>query len=214
MHYLRSLALALLLLIASAAAASAYIGIKHYYNDLSFRHYVHTEGQGIACVDCHQKIKNGVYRLPDHEVCVSCHAPLIDTDELSATTCGVCHPSAVAKDGAMIITLKPQHPRGNVFRHSDALLNLCHNCHGAMLDEIVKVGKVRTPEEKARIRELSHRFYFAAECGKCHVDMSRDKPPANHVGNWARDHAAAAPAFNCRICHSKTFCQDCHEYSY
>ena len=59
------------------------------------------------------------------------------------------------------------------------------------------------------------------DCGKCHAwtpkfcDDCHSKKPKSHVGNWKKNHAAAAKARGekgCLVCHGgEKFCKQCHD---
>lgn len=197
-------------------SAAAYIGLSHYHSPVEFRHYIHTEGQGIACLDCHTSLKNGLYTRPGHNVCVSCHADEIETDILNHDTCGFCHKNIEPKDSGLLFTIRPQEPRGALFFHSEALNKICHTCHIRLLEEVIMPAEATPAKERARIGIIGHRFHFVSECGTCHRDtVSQETPPTSHAAkDWKQSHRIIAPAQNCRICHSKTFCKNCHEDSY
>lgn len=186
----------------------------HYHCEVEFRHYIHTEGQGIACNICHSKLKNGRYIMIGHDACASCHIKQINVYEPNKNTCGFCHPKFKIKGNKITVELKMQDPPRNIFTHTPFLENICHICHGAMLDEYVEIGKVRTEKEIKRLRKVSHRFYFAKECDKCHVTESISSPPKNHKDDWMNKHKEVAPAFRCTLCHENSFCKSCHEDVY
>jgi len=182
----------------------------NYHTEVEFRHYEHVEGQGIACNVCHTQLKNGLYKMLGHNVCVSCHRESIEVFEIKEQTCGVCHKEIEKVGDRYSILLRMGERPRNIFTHTKALDNICFICHGYMLEEIVERGSIRTEAGRFRIRETAHKFYFAPQCEKCHEGYSADIAPANHKANWENDHKQVAPEFNCRICHTKSYCQSCH----
>nr|MBF0223116.1 hypothetical protein [Desulfobulbaceae bacterium] len=182
----------------------------YYHTDVEFRHYIHVEGQGIACDACHSKLKNGVYKMLGHDVCVSCHRESIEVFEITEHTCGVCHKSIEKVGDEFKIPLRMGNKPRNILSHTKALEGICFICHGDMLDEIVDIGIIRTEAGRFRVRERAHRFHFAAQCEKCHEGFSPDAAPDNHTDDWNKKHTKVAPTFNCRICHTKSYCQSCH----
>lgn len=186
----------------------------HYHIEIEFRHYIHTEGQGIACTICHTQLKSGSYTMLGHNACISCHTQHIDVYEISDETCGVCHPNLEGNGSQVKVTLSMNKPPRGIFLHSQYLENICYVCHGAMLDEVVELGKIKSDQEIRRIREISHRFHFANSCERCHREMTKEQAPENHENDWKNQHRTVAPSFNCRICHQKSFCQSCHDDVY
>jgi len=183
---------------------------------LFFKHWVHYDSQGIPCSDCHT-LKGRVYTLPGHKVCEFCHPPgkVNDYDKSAQSTCFKCHPKDKTESTTLLSTLKRAESR--IFFHSDSLRDSCNICHGPMLDDEVVMGALLTSkDEKDRIRRKAHRFYYNGKCENCHLDHNTDSQPNNHqLPGWkGAGHSKVAPEFNCRICHTKSFCQSCHEESY
>ncbi len=182
---------------------------------LFFEHWRHYEGQGIPCEQCHNRLEKGFYSLPGHKVCKFCHKQESATDDKDASLsyCGKCHP----KDNSSAITRLSIVPRKGkrYFFHSVKLKQLCDVCHGNMLDDLIPMGNLRTSrKERIQIRQKSHYFYNRGDCNRCHNNMSQKNTPENHTSDWEISHKEIAPQFNCRICHTKSYCQDCHESTY
>ena len=185
---------------------------------LEFRHYIHTDRQGIACLECHTEQPAGHYILPNHDHCASCHRKEIESPTIAQDTCGTCHQLKKGADPASlsITPIERPTPASTVFRHGPKLKDGCAICHWAMIEEIVSTGLIRTRPEVDRLQRISHRLPYTADCGNCHdpETINVGKKPQNHTQNWMKEHATVAPLFPCRICHTKSFCQDCHVNTY
>jgi len=181
---------------------------KIYFNHLS-----HYKDQGMACRACHRKPQSGIFTLSGHGECKICHR-VKGKDEAS---CAVCHPGDNPESIGLLSKVDRINKDNRILYHSKKLLVLCEYCHREMLQGKVALGELlKSKEELNRLRRKSHRFPFFTNCADCHRDISRDKAPYSHKQeNWkGQPHAEQAPEFNCRICHTKSYCQDCHEESY
>lgn len=186
---------------------------------LSFWHYRHYDSQGISCEICHGELNNGVYSLPGHKECSSCHpeGKVNDYKVKAGKTCFKCHPKDDYRNIDLIRRENKKLGRKRSFFHTDKMKNICETCHRAMLEDIVGLGELlRNQSERDRVRRKAHRFYNVDICDDCHRGLSNKAAPKSHKkAGWAgKPHAQFAPEFNCRICHTKSFCQDCHVDSY
>ena len=184
-------------------------------NSIFFEHWRHYESQGIACDYCHKSSAAGVYTLPDHKTCQFCHTPdkTKDYETSGKPVCSKCHP----KNSLEVVTRLRLLPRTGkrFFFHSEQTEYICHVCHGKMLEDLIPMGSMRTSQkERIRIRQRSHYFYSSKACNNCHRNITPEDAPENHAMDWGRKHQEIAPQFNCRICHQKVFCQNCHENTY
>ena len=178
---------------------------------LAFSHNLHVTENGIACADCHGKMKDGRFSAPTHASCKECHADWIETKTMDAKTCGMCHK---IKDLRVLSFENPgkvltETPR--LFVHTPSLTNRCVDCHGTLLDKKVKRIPEMTRQVKVGIREKAHRWRM--DCAVCHVDMNPQTPPPNHSQNWTRRHGALGtePDHVCGVCHSDESCRECHQ---
>lgn len=184
---------------------------------LFFEHWRHYDSQGIACNECHKESPPGIFSFPDHLICESCHPKGKLNDYENAGTdgnCAKCHP----KNTTYSTTFLSRVDRAKrTFFHSAKTQPLCTTCHGLMLEDRVSLGTLLlSQEERNKVRRKSHRFHFVDDCKSCHIDgRNTSTPPSNHTSNWLEsDHKTVAPQFQCRICHTKSFCQNCHENTY
>ena len=182
---------------------------------LAFSHNLHVTENGMACTDCHGKMTAGQFAAAGHAACKECHGDWIDTKEIGAKTCGVCHKvkdlKALPKAEVAKAATNTVAEAGSVFRHSDALTNRCAECHGALLDKKLSQVPELTRAEKIRIRERAHRWGLS--CIACHEDMNRTTPPPSHSQNWTRRHGTLGtePDNACGMCHTKESCRECHQ---
>lgn len=196
-----------LLLILSLFVLSLTQGCKEKDQSLLlFSHYQHVTDMELACDSCHAQEK-GRLTLPDHQNCSECHSELIEADEISIDTCGVCHKEPdLEQIGEMGPTDRVSR---EVFFHSEALENYCNECHGDMLLEDAD-GRLMTRDDVIRIREQSHET--GRPCSQCHTDLTRESMPENHQVNWKKSHGlfAADEEFTCSVCHEENTCKECH----
>ncbi|MEI7900633.1 MAG: cytochrome c3 family protein [bacterium] len=178
---------------------------------LAFSHQLHVTENEMACKDCHGKMTDGHFSAAGHKACKECHGDWMDTQEINAKTCGMCHK---VKDIGKISQAEPTNAVAKVsgvFLHTAALTNRCADCHGALFDKKQKLVLKLTPKEKIRIREKAHRWGMS--CAACHEDMDPKTPPPSHQKNWTRRHGAMGtlPDSTCGMCHSKESCRECHQ---
>src|ERR1035437_1861227 len=182
---------------------------------LAFSHNLHVTENGIACTDCHGKMTAGRFAAAGHTACKECHGDWIETKEISANTCGMCHKAKDLKKLPNVEYAKPASNAvsqvGSVFRHSDALTKRCAECHGTLLDKKLKLVPELTHKEKVRIRDQAHSWGMS--CTACHENMDRKTPPPSHSQNWTRRHGTMGtqPDNACGVCHSKESCRECHQ---
>ena len=180
---------------------------------LSFSHNTHVIGNEMDCSDCHGEIKDGL-KIPDHEVCATCHGDWIEAEVISKDTCGSCHQGgnldALYKE-QKAPAAQPPYAATSVFIHTDTLAKRCKECHENLMDEKLKQVPKWTHEESVRIREQSHKS--GMECAACHKDMDAETPPPNHDQNWTRRHGELGfqPDKACGVCHEEQSCRECHE---
>ena len=183
---------------------------------LFFEHWRHYDSQGIPCQECHKTMTDRVYLLPGHKECETCHPPgkANDYHAKSGKTCNKCHPKDTTYSTPLLSKINRSKDRS--FYHSDQLNNLCDVCHGAMLDDSVELGMLLTSSRaRMKIRRRAHRFHNSKNCKDCHKNFSAKSLPKNHKNNnWLKNHADIAPQFQCRICHTDSFCKSCHEDVY
>jgi hypothetical protein len=182
---------------------------------LAFSHHLHVTENGVACSDCHGKMTEGRFAAPGHTACKECHGDWIETKEIGANTCGMCHKVKDLKKLPKSEYAKPVSNAvskvGGVFRHTDALSNRCAECHGYLMDKKLSGVPQMTRGDKIRIREHAHRS--GLDCSACHVDMDPRTPPASHRQNWTRRHGALGmqPDKACGVCHREESCRECHQ---
>jgi hypothetical protein len=176
---------------------------------LKFSHTLHVKENGMSCSDCHGDVKDGRLAWPGHKVCADCHGDMIETNEISAKTCGVCHKEKNLND----IAKRPEYAAAapGVFTHTAALKTECASCHAYMLapdqDYVPKTSR----SDIIMIRQKSHES--GRSCDTCHSNMSPLVPPASHKKDWTRRHGseANAPDAVCSVCHHEETCRECHE---
>ena len=176
---------------------------------LVFSHALHVKDNGIACADCHGQIKEGRLAWPGHQVCVDCHDAVTKTNEISATTCGMCHKEKNLREIAKYSP--PAKTSAGTFTHTPALKSECASCHEEVLTSKLDHVPVLSRSDIIRIRQKSHDSNRS--CDICHTDMSPLVAPANHKKNWTRRHGGEASSADpvCGVCHKEQTCKECHQ---
>lgn len=183
---------------------------------LFFEHWRHYDSQGIACSFCHKGPDKGVYAQPGHSICEDCHPAGKKNDYESAKgdNCGKCHPNDTTYSTKILSKIDRS---SRSFYHTDQTHPLCDVCHGPMLEDKVSLGQlILSQGARDIVRRKAHRFHFADDCKACHNDnRNAASKPKNHNSGWLKTgHLEVAPEFRCRICHTKSYCKNCHEYTY
>lgn len=209
----RLLSLTLFFLLGFSAQVFA---VEYDDNTLFFEHWRHYDSQGIPCETCHKGPNKGIFTLPGHPECEACHPPgkKNDYEKASSENCDKCHPKDTTYSSRILSTVDRSN---RSFFHTDKTHSLCTVCHGPMLEDSVFMGQMLlSQDERNKVRRKSHRFHFAEDCKACHLDKkSKTKKPVNHDKDWLnKGHITVAPEFRCRICHTKSFCKNCHEDTY
>ncbi len=179
---------------------------------LVFSHNLHVAENDVTCLDCHGKMADGHFAKPGHAVCKECHSSWIETKEITAETCGMCHKGKDLQEFSKTEPVPAAAGQVNgVFIHTEALANRCADCHGTLMDKKLKQVPELTHKEKVRIRDQAH--HWGLSCTACHSDMDPKTPPPSHSQNWTRRHGTmgSQPDNACGVCHSKESCRDCHQ---
>jgi hypothetical protein len=178
---------------------------------LKFSHNLHVKDSGMACGDCHGKIKDGNFSGLTHAECKECHGDWVETTTIAATTCGKCHLKNLKELGPVTSSNAPTVPAISLFVHTAATSNRCADCHGAFLAKGLDYVPEMTRKVNVGIREQAHRW--GLECSACHTDLDRRTPPPSHRGNWKKLHGplGTQPDNACTVCHTPDSCRECHE---
>jgi len=174
---------------------------------VKFSHTAHVKERGIACEDCHTKAKGSKSAsdrlLPDHEGCQGCH------EEQISKNCVYCHLSADS------IAAIPHPDRALIFSHethTTAQALKCETCHGG-LDSALVAGDANMPP-MAACTNCHGEKNVSRNCESCHTNFTSLVPEDHRKGNFLKDHSMLARVgmmdVRCGMCHTETFCQDCH----
>lgn len=121
------------------------------------------------------------------EVCLQCHDP--NRKATSGFRILIDHAEHAERNGSCVSchvrTAHPVETRGGTL----TLMAQCYTCHGT------------GPEASA-----------PAECGVCHPSGYELLPASHKEDVWAKEHGTvvAEDAQLCEMCHSRSFCTDCH----
>jgi len=197
------------------SALVAVVGCDKDAAKLAFSHNLHVADNGMACADCHGKLKEGRFALAGHDACKDCHGDWMDEKKVDESTCGKCHKVKHMKSALNALKAAPEQvpvsSETAVFVHTDMLSNRCAECHGTMMDKkLVLVPRINR-ETKLEIRDKAHRV--APDCAACHVNMDPKTPPPSHRLNWTQRHGILSGQDEkaCTICHAEPSCRECHQ---
>jgi hypothetical protein len=174
---------------------------------LKFSHTLHVKDQGVACEDCHHDAKKSARSsdniLGDHESCKSCHEEKISSD------CAFCH---THPDEIVPI---PLPDRALIFSHELHISThslKCETCHQE-LDTVTVASEENLPGMKLCI-DCHGARRVSTNCESCHTDLAGLIPADHLAGDFKRDHSQRTRLggvdVSCSMCHTESFCQDCH----
>lgn len=201
--------------VALAAVAMILAGCDKEGYKLSFSHALHVTDNGMACADCHEKGKDGRFKMPGHEACQSCHEEWLDEKNVSEATCGKCHKvknlkTELAARQAAPKPMAAEAPK-SVFAHTDALKDRCAECHGVLMGKALTQVPRMSREDRLKLRDAAHAR--DKNCASCHLEMDPGKAPASHTFDWTKKHGVLSRQDEkaCVVCHSEPSCRECHE---
>ncbi|RUM86982.1 MAG: hypothetical protein DSZ24_07245 [Thermodesulfatator sp.] len=193
------------------------VGLSFYLSsckravDIKFSHQLHVEENGISCDQCHPKQEDGTMGLPTMDTCSDCHE--IDLDNPSEK-CLMCHTSrSASKDYEVSPLSKPMSYKDLNFSHEyhEDLDVECSFCHIG-IEKNKDLGTLKYPTMDV-CTQCHNGEEAPAECETCHKVIRKDRPPANHGGDWTFLHGREARVSErvCHYCHQKNMCQECHQ---
>ncbi len=173
---------------------------------LLFSHMMHIEDLGAECITCHPGAETSVkaedWNMPTHEECMTCH-----DGDTAREECTVCHGESEQGVAA------PAAGREYKFNHASHLAmegKTCDSCHTGLDKTDLAVPENLPPMETC---VSCHNDAQAPQnCEFCHTQTPALRP-ASHKANWITRHddAAKSESEDCTICHSASYCQECHE---
>lgn len=185
---------------------------KENVYELIFSHELHSTELEMECLTCHGAAGSSQAGtdnlLPEMSVCGDCHD--VEDDE----QCGMCHsnldePLAVAR----IVTYSAK------FSHEKHLASDldCMACHAPIMEK-AEVGAPESLPGMVSCMNCHDNKGVINTCESCHLPEEELKPES-HTINFIHTHSDLARmnetktsgGFNCQTCHSKNYCQDCHE---
>ncbi|NNE44314.1 MAG: hypothetical protein HKN12_08885, partial [Gemmatimonadetes bacterium] len=206
---------------AASGAADAATGTAPVAAAAGFDHALH-DGYFPDCVVCHgspgRSPASWVPSLPEAESCAACHDGAVQ-DRVPWTGPGLSAPTNLRFDHS-------GHAAAVRNADPDAEAVNCAACHGDPQVVRADAGACLSCHG-----ETEH-FADATNCATCHLPMS-DAPgiPESRIAEWPRPPGHDVPGFaggghgalatatcpadggapaNCAVCHSRTFCLNCH----
>jgi c(7)-type cytochrome triheme protein len=163
-----------------------------------FSHQAHLN-RGLECASCHDVTSAaGAPGAPAMSSCTACHQ--LGAPELQA--------------------LPKIRALGAVFPHRVHAEKLaCESCHAAIAEDQEVAGPQLTPQQCISCHAEQRAGVPANACARCHgVDLKTVRP-ASHTPEWTKTHGAAAAWIasdaehgqDCKQCHSKSSCTQCHD---
>ena len=184
-----SLALLVLLFAAGPTPAGA----------ADFSHAAHL-ARGLECAACHE-VKSAPAR------------PHLNLEN----GCVKCHESGAPQSQP----LPTQRHLDAVFPHTAHAKFACTTCHLGVTDDKIPPGggPVLTQQQCASCHAEQHVGVSSNACERCHGEDRTKVRPATHGPNWRKTHGAEAAwrtaydehGQDCRQCHSKSSCTECHD---
>jgi nitrate/TMAO reductase-like tetraheme cytochrome c subunit len=181
--------------------------------DIKIPHLEHVEMRDLRCADCHFNVvhsrRGEPGGPPPMDVCYMCHDGVKAPD-----TCATCHLTPPPKEEAHPTDALENHGRMATDRiddcrrcHSEAS-RFCEDCHSK-------------PPESHLVPAWRYTHYRAVElkgrdgCYGCHdeEEFCQKCHKVQHPPNWVQSHPEFAQGGGepCKVCHSPTFCDNCHE---
>lgn len=167
-----------------------------YAQIIKFDHQVHSED--MVCADCHSKVSDmetlADDLLPEKATCASCH------DVEDEENCLMCH----FED-----KFEPlDYIKGEIiFSHKlHAVSEKCERCHVDKKDEIMLVGN---PSMSYCYNCHKDSKESENECTTCHTSTDYLVPQFHNTLSFSREHSNYK-TYNCSMCHSEEYCNDCH----
>jgi hypothetical protein len=175
----------------------------------AFHHAAHVEAYGVACESCHSRVAAsttaGDDLRPRFSDCASCHG-----DDAAGYVSA--YGFAVAGDDTPIGGPSAWAGRRDELRfshqtHAQESAVSCTTCHGAAAgaEPVLPAGQICV--------RCHDGVRLSGGCEVCHVTLI-DRTPADHTGDWQREHARAWQATRgaaCVHCHRTPDCQECHD---
>lgn len=181
---------------------------KHedHSRSIKFSHKFHLIESGAECTVCHhQAVKSNNSAddlMGDHESCSPCH------EESITENCGYCHIDPENITGIS----NPE--RELIFSHEIHTNKEieCTQCHQGL--EKVEYATVDNMPEMSGCNSCHNEKNIENECETCHLDFISLIPPDHLRGVFRKDHKRitrlGGDDVKCSICHTESFCQDCH----
>jgi hypothetical protein len=175
----------------------------------TFRHVTHVVDNDVACESCHPRAatstNTGDDLRPRISDCGSCHGE--DAADY-VTAYGFAAPGADSSIGEFPVWAGHRNEvRFGHQVHVQASAIACTTCHGTAAE-----AEPVLPTGQTCVR-CHDGVRLSGGCEVCHATPI-DRPPADHAGDWQREHARVWQATRgaaCGHCHRAPDCQECHE---
>ncbi|PKO06095.1 MAG: hypothetical protein CVU41_08255 [Chloroflexi bacterium HGW-Chloroflexi-3] len=164
--------------------------------------------EGIACITCHQDVKEWLPANLDHQKlpnCVTCHEKDKPEEDHYKSNCSTCHFTGNWKTLALDHTTKADckscHTQP-VNHRAGEFVGQCVSCHTLKRWKPTTFNHTLSNCSTCHVSPVSH---YPAQCSACHVSNSWLKISVNHAGMNV-----------CTDCHNKPtnhyagLCTDCH----
>lgn len=179
--------------------------------ELKFSHKLHVVDNEMECAACHEAAESSQTGadnlLPTMETCANCH----DVEDDQA--CQLCH-----SDMDNPRSVPRVETYNELFSHEKHLTAgfECNSCHLGVKNKVV-VEPYLLPN-MTECMSCHTNKNASNECYGCHKPSDRLKP-LTHGTNFLHQHGDLARTSlevlpdtkTCNLCHSKNYCQECHE---
>jgi len=204
---------------------------------LRFSHAKHVGVIGADCEDCHEKAEESESSLdqlsPTEEACTSCHA--IDRKKPQKVVkqgrpparCDACHPGYTPGGSVPRVNIPAPNLKFNHKKHVGNGIE-CKQCHGDMVANKVDLATRDQLPKMQLCLDCHNKDRGLRQCTTCHLAdagnrMKTDYPNGKltpsgvlrgdrHDLGFRTGHRFVAqndPQY-CESCHTKSFCNDCH----
>lgn len=177
-----------------------------------FPHAAHGEEAGLDCTACHAGAESGDEPgMPKLSQCQLCHKDLDEgkPPEQQATAFFLENALQAQRLAALTDEVRFSH-QAHVASYGIA----CADCHGDLAANPRVTADVRVTMAKCVDCHAARKA--PNECATCHQEIRIDRPPADHVASWKREHGGALrmggreESGSCAICHQQSACDACH----
>lgn len=178
----------------------------------TFNHFVHVDGEGLECTDCHMGVDNREEPgMPALAQCMLCHSDL-DAEkppDRHVRTLFDADERYVRANASLLDDPERIFPH---LQHVESLED-CEGCH-AGVGTSVRMDP-RSALTMDQCMDCHAQKQASNACETCHAVIRQDVAPESHRARWERFHGQIVRAqgleqARCTLCHQESSCTSCH----